>query len=105
MGTTYQQAVIPVADPETFGAVRNAIASAFSAARLPDFYKSLDRAAVRVRDFEGVLGKGLLGSSTAAEYGRLSSGDQGMIREFYLASLEHVSPEIRNRFFKLYAYY
>jgi hypothetical protein len=35
----------------------------------------------------------------------LGNADQGQIREFYLASLEKVAPEVRQRFFKLYAYY
>jgi hypothetical protein len=52
-----------------------------------------------------VLTKGLLGASTAAEYKGLGDADQGQIRELYLASLERVAPELRQRFFKLYAYY
>ena len=48
---------------------------------------------------------GILGALTAAEYNRLGNGDQGQIREFYLASLEKVAPELRTKFFKLYAYY
>ena len=49
-------------------------------------------------------GKVCSAAATAAEYGSLTNGDQGQIREFYLASLEQVSPELRSRFFKLYAY-
>ncbi len=105
MGNTYQQAVIPVADPQSFGVVHEAIAAAFSTPRVPEFLKSVDRSSLRIRDFETVLGKGLLGTSSAGDYGRLSNADQGQLREFYLASLEHVAPELRNRFFKLYAYY
>ncbi len=101
----YQQAAIPVADPETFGSVRQAIASSFSAAQVPEFLRSLDRATLRIRDFETVLSRGMLGPATASAYAKLSNGDQGQIRELYLASLEQVAPELRNRFFKLYAYY
>jgi len=36
---------------------------------------------------------------------KLGNADQGQIREFYLASLERVTPELRQKFFKLYAYY
>ena len=57
------------------------------------------------RDFEDVLRKGNLGASAAAEYSRLGNADQGQIRELYLASLERVAPELREKFFKLYAYY
>ncbi len=105
MGTTYQQAIIPVGDPQNFGAVREAVTAAFASPRVSDFLKSLERSSLRIRDFETVLAKGMLGSATAAEYARLSGADQGQIREFYLASLEKVDPELRNRFFKLYAYY
>ena len=105
MGTTYQQAALAITDPHTFSAVRETVVAAFSPARAGDFLKSIERASLRIRDFEDVLGKGLLGSSTIGQYSSLSPGDQGQIREFYLASLEQVAPELRSRFFKLYAYY
>ena len=105
MSALNEQAVIPVADPEAFGAVRSAIETAFSSAKVEDFLKSLQRAGLRIRGFELVLRKGLLGSSAAAGYGRLGNSDQGQIREFYLASLEKVAPALRAKFSKLYAYY
>jgi hypothetical protein len=101
----HEQAVIPVTDPEAFGAVRSAIETAFSAARVGDFLKSVLRAGLRIRDYEMVLRKGLLGPEVAAQYGTLGNGDQGQIREFYLASLEKVAPDLRVKFLKLYAYY
>ena len=105
LSALHEQAVIPVADPEAFEAVRAAVQTAFSVARVKDFLKSIARAGLRIRDFELVLRKGLLGASTASEYERLGNGDQGQIREFYLASLEKVAPELRSEFSKLYAYY
>jgi len=105
LGAGYQQAVLEVANPQTFGVVRGAVAAAFSAARVADFLKSIERAGLRVRDFEAVLQTDKLGASTKAEYGQLENVDQGQIREFYLASLEKVAPELRQKFFKLYAYY
>jgi hypothetical protein len=101
----FDQPVLPVLDPASFGAVRSAIEAAFSSSRVGDFMKSLERNHVRIRHFEQVLEKGLLGGATRSEYERLGFGDQGQIREFYLASLERVSPQVRNKFFKLYAYY
>jgi hypothetical protein len=101
----YQQPVLPISDPQTFHAVKSAIEASFSAGRVADFLKSLERSKLRIRDFEDVLGKGNLGASTAAEYHRLGNADQGQIRELYLASLERVAPELREKFFKLYAYY
>ncbi len=105
MSTGYQQAVLEVADPQTFSTVRAAIETAFSAPQVADFLKSIERVGLRVRAFEAVLKAGRLGSSIAAEYGKLGDSDQGQIREFYLASLEKVAPDVREKFFKLYAYY
>ncbi|HTH53297.1 MAG TPA: hypothetical protein VL495_05070 [Edaphobacter sp.] len=105
MSTLKEQPVLPIADPAAFGAVKTAIESAFSTGKVADFLKSLDRQGVRIREFEEVLQKGLLGKQTAGEYQRLPDGDQGQIREFYLASLERVAPELRQRFFRIYAYY
>ena len=105
MSFEYQKAEIPVADPQTFAAVHQAIETSFAAATVKDFLKSIERAGLRIRDFEAVLRKGILGAPTEGEYGRLGNGDQGQIREFYLASLEQVAPEMRDKFFKLYAYY
>jgi hypothetical protein len=105
LSSMYQQPVLQVEDPQTFSAVKKAIESSFSAGHVADFLKSLERSKLRIRDFEDVLRKGTLGASTAAEYNRLGNGDQGQIRELYLASLEQVAPELREKFFKLYAYY
>ncbi len=105
MSTTYEKPVMPVEDAQVFNAVKAAIESSFSSSKAADFFKSLTRAGVRVRDFEVVLKQGLLGASTAAQYNSLGNGDQGQIRELYLASLEQVAPELREKFFKLYAYY
>jgi hypothetical protein len=105
LSSLYEQPVLPISDPQTFGAVKTAIESSFSAGRVAEFLKSLERSKLRIRDFEDVLDKGNLGASTAAEYSRLGNADQGQIRELYLASLERVAPELREKFFKLYAYY
>jgi hypothetical protein len=105
LSTTYEQPVLPISDPQSFGVVKAAIESSFSSGRIADFLKTLEHGKLRIRDFETVLRKGVLGATTAGEYNRLGNGDQGQIREFYLASLEQVAPELREKFFKLYAYY
>ena len=105
MSSLYQQPVLAISDPETFQAVKAIIDSSFSSGSVADFLKSLERSKLRIRDFEMVIGQGYLGAGTAAEYGKLGNSDQGQIRELYLASLEHVAPELRDKFFKLYAYY
>ncbi len=105
MAAMYEQAVLSVENPQSFGAVHAAIESSFSSGRVADFLRSLERAGLRIRHFEAVLGKKMLGEVAVAEYARLGNADQGQIREFYLASLEQVAPELRRKFFKLYAYY
>jgi hypothetical protein len=105
LSSLYQQPVLTVSDPETFNAVKAAVDASFSSGRVADFLKSLERSKLRIRDFETVLRKGNLGAATQAEYHKLGNSDQGQIRELYLASLEHVAPELREKFFKLYAYY
>ncbi len=101
----FDQPVLQIGDPKAYGAVHSAIASSFSSGNVAGFLKSLERAGMRIRGFEKVLDKGLLGAETRADYAKLGNADQGQIREFYLASLEQVPADLRNKFFKLYAYY
>ncbi len=101
----FEQPVLEIVNPETFQSVRSAVESCFSQARVADFLKSLSRAGVRIRSFEDVLSHGLLGAKVKPEYQSLTNADQGQIREFYLATLEKIDPALRQRFFKLYAYY
>jgi hypothetical protein len=101
----FEQPILPIADPQNYNAVRSAIESSFAAAKVDGFLKSMTRTDLRIRDFEGVLKCGLLGDKTKAEYEKLGPADQGQIRELYLASLEKITPELRQKYFKLYAYY
>ncbi len=105
MGTTYQQAGIPVGDPERFHAVLDSIQDSFASSGVDRFLGSVQRSGLRIREFEAVLRAGLLGKAAAGVYGELGDADQGQIREMYLHALERVSPELRDRYFKLYAYY
>ena len=101
----FDQPVLPIADPDRFKAVHAAIEAAFSLIKVTSFLQSLSSRSVRIRDFEKVLASSLLGPKTGSEYNGLGNADQGQIREFYLASLEKVAPALRDKFFKLYAYY
>lgn len=101
----FEQPLLAIADPESFGVVRSAVENSFAAGRVAEFLKALSGQGMRIRDFENVLRKGLLGEAAPAEYGRLGNADRGQIRELYLASLERVPAELRQRFFRLYAYY
>jgi hypothetical protein len=101
----FDQPVLPIVDPQSFATVRSAIELAFATPRVADFLKSLERQGLRIRHFESILQDGLLGDAAKKEYAKLGFADQGQLREFYLASLERVAPELRHKFFKLYAYY
>ena len=105
MAAIFQQAVLAVADPSRFGTIQSAIDQSFAPANVEKFFRSLSRRSLRIRNFEQVLTSGYLGEQAAAEYTHLGNADQGQIREHYLASLEKVQPELRRKFFKLYAYY
>ena len=101
----YERPTMNIVDEPTFEAVKSAIAAKFAVDSVENFFKSLKSAGLRVRDFEGVLLGGKLGAATVAEYAKLTNADQGQIREFYLASLEQVELDLRDKYFKLYAYY
>ena len=101
----YERSAMGVQDETAFAAVKQAIAEHFAPAHVEEFLRTVAAGKLRIRDFEGVLAIGKLGGDTATEYGKLSDGDQGQIREFYLASLEQVELPLRDKYFKLYAYY
>ncbi len=101
----YERPAMDIVDAATFAAVKQAVENAFAPAHADKFLTSVERAGMRVRDFEAVLKAGKLGAGTAAEYGKLPNGDQGQIREFYLASVEKVELPLRDKHFKIYAYY
>jgi hypothetical protein len=101
----FEQATLSVQDEKTFATISGALDQAFSARKVEDFLHRVKRSKLRARDFEGVLGKGLLGKETVAQYSVLENGDQGQIREKYLRLVEQVAPELRVRFLKVYAYY
>jgi hypothetical protein len=101
----YEQAVIAVENQQGFGAVKAAIDLSFSNAKVSDFLKSLERSKLRIRDFEEVAHNGKLGPQVESAYQSLGDGDQGMIREHYLSTLEKVDPTLRAKYLKVYAYY
>jgi hypothetical protein len=101
----FEKPVLGVEDSPSFDLVRSAIQAAFAPAAAGRFLKQVEAQRLRVRDFEAVLGKKLLGQDAIAAYGRLGNLDRGQIRELYLASVEHVAPELRAKYLKVYAYY
>ena len=101
----YERQPLPITNPQAFAAVKATIESAFSSGRVADFLKSLDRSRIRIRNWDAMLAAGKLGGNAAADYAKLSPGDQGQIREFYLENLEQVQPAVREKFFKVYSYF
>jgi hypothetical protein len=101
----FEKPVLPVQDEKTFGAVGRALDQAFSPVGIDRFLRGLSKAGLRVRDFEGILSRGLLGADTAREYAGLGDSDQGQVREKYLWLVEQVAPEFRAKYLKVYAYY
>ncbi len=101
----YERPAMDIVDATTFAEVKQAIGSAFAPGAVEKFLQSVARAGLRIRSFEEVLKAGKLGAGTAAQYEKLPNGDQGQIREFYLASVEKVELKLRDKHFKIYAYY
>ena len=101
----YERPPMGAVDAATFTKVKKVIESSFAPTNVKTFLKSVERSGRRIRDFESILNGGGLGVGTAAEYAKLTSSDQGQVRELYLASLERVDLALREKFFKLYAYY
>jgi hypothetical protein len=101
----FEQAVFPVQNQQGFQQLASRIESALSANRADLFLGAVAAKKLRVRQFEEILDKGLLGKDGKALYGALEVSDQSLIREKYLAGIERVPMELRQRFLKLYAYY
>jgi hypothetical protein len=101
----FEQATIPVQDEKTFAEVQRALDETFARTKVADFLRRLERAKLRVRQFEAILASGLLGAQTPAKYAALSDADRGQVREQYLRRVEQVDPLLRAKFLKVYAYY
>ena len=69
------------------------------------FLNRVSKAKLRIRDFEGVLERGLLGKEAIGLYQALPVSDQALTRERYLRLVEAVPMELRQRYLKVYAYY
>ena len=101
----FEKPVLGVEDGPSYEVVRGAVQSMLASSSAGKFLKTLDGQRMRVRDFETVLSKGLLGQDAIAAYERLGNLDRGQIRELYLEAVEHVAPELRAKYLKVYAYY
>jgi len=101
----FEQAAIAVNDEKGFAEFHKLLDAALDARDLEVFLNRVIRHRLRVRDFEGVLQRGLFGKKAPALYQALPVSDQGLTRERYLRLVEAVPQELRQRYFKAYAYY
>jgi hypothetical protein len=101
----FVQTVLPIEDEAHFTAVKASLEPLFTSSNVAGFLKRVKQSKLRVRDFEGLLQRGLLGGTTAEAYQALSDSDRGQARELYLSLVEKVPQELRTRFLKVYAYY
>jgi hypothetical protein len=101
----FEQSVLPIQDEAHFASVKASLEPLFASANVSGFLGRVQRSKLRVRDFEGLLDRGLLGASTAGSYHALSDSDRGQARELYLSLVEQVSLDLRRKFLKVYAYY
>jgi hypothetical protein len=108
----FEQATIKVDKAEEFGRLQSAVEVAFSADKVKRFLKGLQRARIRIRDFDKVVVIRALESATGVFdlrarqlYGSLTLSDQAQIRELYLSKVETVDTELRRKFKKLFQYY
>jgi hypothetical protein len=101
----FEQAAIAVQDEKKYAELHAHIDAAFKASDVEVFLNRVIRYKLRVRDYESVLSRGLLGKEAIALYKGLPVSDQGLTRERYLRLVEAVPGDLRQRYLKAYAYY
>ena len=105
MGKLFEQAPIAVQDQQGYARLNGMLDAAFDARDVDVLLSKVQRAGLRIRDFESVLRKGYLGKESVGLYEALPVSDQAQTRERYLKLVEKVASELRTRYFKAYAYY
>ena len=101
----FEQAAIAVQNEQGYTQLHALIDAAFDARDVEVFLNRVRKSKLRIRDYEGILVRGLLGKEAMALYQALPVSDQGLTRERYLRLVEAVPLELRQRYFKAYAYY
>jgi hypothetical protein len=101
----FEQAGIAVRDEQGFARLHALLDAAFDARDVEVLLHRVTRAKLRIRDFEGILRRGLLGKEAEGLYKALPESDQGLTRERYLQMVEAVPRELRQRYLGAYAYY
>jgi hypothetical protein len=111
--STYQQAGIPVEKVAEFEELKAGIARVFSPAVIERYFSKLESKGIRIRQFEKILDKRLLEQfdpqlkkhGARKLYDALTVGDQALMRELYLRTLEQVDDAVRTKFYKIYVMY
>ena len=101
----FEQAIIAVQDEKGYAELHKLIEAAFDVRDVDVFLDRVTRKKLRIRDFESVLKRGFFGKQAIDLYEALPVSDQGLTRERYLRLVEAVPQELRERYFKAYAYY
>jgi hypothetical protein len=101
----FEQAGIAVQDQQGYNQLHALLDAAFDARDVEVFLNRVKRSGLRVRDYETILKKGFLGKEAVRLYAALPVSDQGLTRERYLRLVEAVPEELRQRYYKAYAYY
>ena len=101
----FEQAAIAVRDEQGYAQLHALIDEAFDARDVEVFLTRVSKSKLRIRDYEGVLKRGFLGKEAVGFYEALPVSDQGLTRERYLRLVEAVPLELRQRYFRVYAYY
>jgi hypothetical protein len=101
----FEQTAIAVRDERGYEKLHLLIDAAFDSRDVEVFLNRVRKSRLRVRDYETILKRGLLGKEAVALYAALPVSDQGLTRERYLRLVEAVPVELRQRYLKVYAYY
>ena len=111
----FEQAPVNVEREKEFGELKSALQRVFARERVEKFLRQLEKKGVKARDFQQILDKKLIEAvdeqlAKSAQgalnlYGSLALPDQGLIREFYLSSVDQVDSELRRKHQKLFTYY
>ncbi|MGC1464093.1 MAG: hypothetical protein WA802_17990 [Terracidiphilus sp.] len=101
----FEQATIAVRDEQGYAQLHARIDAAFDARDVEVFLNRVAKSKLRIRDYEGILKRGLLGKEAEAFYKALPVSDQGLTRERFLRLVEAVPLDLRQRYMKIYAYY
>jgi hypothetical protein len=101
----FEQAPIAVQDEKGYEQLHALIDAVFDPRDVEVFLSRAIRYKFRIRDFEAILNRDLLGKEAVALYAALPVSDQALTRERYLRLVEAVPLELRQRYFRAYAYY